>query len=466
MKNMKVVLVQPPIGERVVNLSPPLGLAMIAAVIEDKTDTLNCIVGDTESSDDQGIADMVLSYAPDLVGFSISTPAVPVSKRIGRLIKNARPEVVLIAGGPHATIFPTELLESGFDYIVRGEGEQTVTELIECLTNNLDSGHICGLSYMSHEKKIVHNEERGLLGEIDELPFPAWKYFPVNKFSSSFKKTKKYLPILTSRGCPGKCNFCYRGIFGNKFRARSPESIVQEIKYLKKTYDIKEFSILDDCFTINKKRAIQTCELLIEEKINLPWGLPSGIRVDTVTPELLSLLKNAGCYRLGFGVETGSNLIMKKIKKNITIEQVKKAVSMAKTEGFFISCFFIIGLSGDTIETIEQTISLAINLNPDLVQFGIATPYPGTEMYSDLELSSSILSHDWKYYDGFNLEKQIYKHENLTHEQIITKFKEAYRRFYYRPEYILKRIMNIRNLHEIKGLFSGVLKMFKLLRQS
>ncbi|MCD4675682.1 MAG: B12-binding domain-containing radical SAM protein [Desulfobacula sp.] len=463
---MKVVLVQPPIGERVVNLSPPLGLAMIAAVIEDKTDTLNCIIGDMESNDDQIIADKILSYDPDLVGFSISTPATQVSKRIGKLIKNIRPEIFLIAGGAHSTIFPEELLESGFDYIVRGEGEQTVTELLDCLKRNLDPAHIRGLSYIEDEKGIVHNEDRELFRDLDKLPFPAWKYFPVNKFSNSFKKTKKYLPIFTSRGCPGKCNFCYRGIFGNKFRTRSHESIVNEIKYLKKTYDIEEFSILDDCFTINKKRAMRTCELLIEEEINLPWGIPSGIRVDTVTPELLSLLKNAGCYRLGFGVETGSDLIMKKIKKNITVDQVKKAVSLAKHENFVISCFFIIGLSGDTIETIEQTIRLAIELNPDLVQFGIATPYPGTEMYMDLESSCSILSKEWEYYDGFNFEKQIYKHENLTHEQIVTKFKEAYRRFYYRPGYICKRIAKIKTLHEIKGLFTAALKMIRMLGQS
>lgn len=463
---MKVVLVQPPIGERVVNLSPPLGLAMIAAVMVDKVDSLNCIVGDTGPFDDEALADEILSYEPDLVGLSISTPAVPVSKKIGMLVKAIRPRTVLIAGGPHATIFPEELLKSGFDYIIRGEGEQTIAELMECLEKNRDPAHIRGLSYKKNGKRIVHNEDRELIANIDDLPIPLWEYFPVNKFSSSFKKTKKYLPVLTSRGCPGKCNFCYRGIFGNKFRARSPESIVNEIKYLKRKFGIEEFSILDDCFTINKRRAKLTCELLISEKMNLPWGLPSGVRVDTVTPELLSLLKKAGCYRLGFGVETGNNQVMKRIKKNITVEQVKNAVSMAKREKFLISCFFILGLSGDTIETIEQSIDLAIELNPDLVQFGIATPYPGTEMYNNLEASHNILCYDWEYYDGFNFEKPIYKHENLTHEEIVTKFKEAYRRFYYRPGYIFKKIMNIRSIHEMKGLFSAVLKMFRMLEHN
>ncbi|GAF69401.1 unnamed protein product, partial [marine sediment metagenome] len=386
----------------------------------------SCIASDAENLDAGQTSQKILSLGPDIVGLSVGTVAVNNSIRIAKRLKSSNPDVVTVAGGPHPTVLPDEFFEGGFDFVVRGEGERTIVDLISCVQGKKRIEDIPGLSYRS-QNSIIHNKPRQMLKDLNTLPVPAWHLFPIERFRSDFKKTDRSLPILTSRGCPSRCTFCYKELFGNRFRVRSPRHVIQEIIQLKHQFDINEFSIMDDSFTSIPKRAIEICNLLVEENVNLPWSLPSGIRVDSVSEELIDALKRSGCYRVGFGVETGDPYIMQSIKKDVTIDQVRRAVEMAKTAGLITMCYFMIGNLQETEKQVDKSIAFAIELDPDFVQFGIATPYPGTQMYKTLEKEGRITSYNWDDYDSFNPNKMVFRHENLTPELISIKLRQSYR---------------------------------------
>ena len=204
--------------------------------------------------------------------------------------------------------------------------------------------------------------------------------------------------------------------------------------------------------------------MIKKEKINLPWGLPSGIRVDVVSVELLNALKEAGCYRIGFGVESGNDDVLINIKKYTTKEQIRKAVALAKSMDFETNCFFIIGNPGETEQTVDDTIEFAMELDPDIAQFTVAIPYPGTEMFQVLQQQNRITNFDWNDYDYFSSGRQIFEHEHLKYDVIRLKYAEAYRRFYLRPRYIVKKLKSLKNYTEIKQLLKSFVRFIGLFK--
>lgn len=461
---MHFLLVQPPIGKRTVSVTPSLGLPYLAAILEKMGTRVDCVSCDAESLDADLTAKKVLDLQPDVIGFSLATLAINSSLDIvGQVKRGIKKNTIFIAGGPHATIFPDDILRAGFDFVVRGEGEKTMEDFVEFLLGKKKIEEIKGLSYWDGEQ-IHHNENQTLIADLDILPFPAWHLFPIDRYHSDFKKTNRCLPIMTSRGCPGQCVFCYKSLFGNCFRTRSPENIVKEIKHIKEKFKVKEFDILDDSFTFVPERAIKICKLITKEQINLPWGLPSGIRVDTVSRELLGALKEAGCYRIGFGVESGNDNILKLIKKNTTKNQIREAVKMAKDMGFITSCFFMIGNMRETESTINDTINFAKELDPDIAQFAVATPYPGSEMYQILKKENKIVSSNWDDYDSFAPGGKLFVHENLDSATIYKKLREAYKSFYFRPKYILKQAKSMIDYREFFKSIKKIIHLLKILR--
>jgi anaerobic magnesium-protoporphyrin IX monomethyl ester cyclase len=460
---MHFVLVQPPIGRSVVSVTPALGLPYIAAILENNGMKVSVIVSDAEDLNVEDTAKRVTALCPDFLGISVCTLTSKNSYKIAEIVKREISNMVLIAGGPHATVLPDEALNNGFDFVVIGEGEKTIGEFVEYIQQKRKLREIKGLAYWN-DGNIQYNEKQPLFDKLDDLPFPAWHLFPLAKYNSDFKKSSRNLPVMTSRGCPFKCTFCYKELFGNKFRMRSPESIVNEIEYLKNNFSIDAFDIIDDHFTAIPKRAIEICSLLKNRNINLDWGLPAGVRVDSVSVELMQKLKDAGCYRIGFGVESGNELILKIIKKNTTKKQISKAVGLSKRMGFETSCFFMIGNLGETEETINDTIEFSKELNPDVAQFTVAIPYPGTEMFDLLKRQNRITSYNWEDYDYFKSNQQVFEHENLSFVTINKKLDQAYRSFYYRPKYVLKKLTSIKNYQEIGKLFKAFLKLRILLK--
>jgi len=457
---MKIALVYPPIPAITTSIAPPVGVAYLASILLKKDAEVHVVSSDAEGLDTSGTIMKILNLSLDVLCLSISTPTVNNSVEIIDRVKLLQSKVKIIVGGPHPTLFPEELLNKGADYVVRGEGENTLSELYDYLSGRIELDKISGISYKK-DNNFVHNPDRELIRDLEGIPFPSWELFPIRQFKSDFRRKEFSLPVVSSRGCPAQCTFCYKGIFGDAFRVRSPEHIVDEIEYLKRRFNIEEFAIIDDSFTSKPKRAMEVCDLITSRKINLPWSLPAGIRVPTVSRELLEKLKGSGCYRVGLGIESGNQQIINSIKKGITLEQVRRAVQLLKEAKIESAGYFMIGNLEETEDTIDQTINFAIELDPDYAQFTKATPYPGTAMYNQLKNENGIVTDNWEDYDSFLKSKPVFIHKKLSAEKIDDKIREAYKRFYYRPRTVLRHLKGINSFREGANFVRNAFKFLK-----
>jgi radical SAM superfamily enzyme YgiQ (UPF0313 family) len=452
---MKISLIFPPI-EGYENKIPPIGLAYLASIIlQEGAEVAIHDLNISNESLDNSIS-KILAENPDLIGISSSTPAVPKTLEIAEKIKKINSKIKIIVGGPHASILYQELLDSPWiDFCARGEGENIMREIVRCFKNKKPLAKILGISY-KRNKKIISNSDMPLIENLDSLPFPAWYLFDLKKYKNFVSNEKLSLPIVTSRGCPFNCTFCYKGIFGKRWRFRSPKNIIEELKYIIKKFHIEEFSIADDNFTLNPKRAIEFCEHIIKNKIKIKWRCTNGIRADLASHKLFNTMKMAGCYLVAFGVETGDEEILKKINKGETINQIKNAFKIAKEEKLETLGFFMFGNLGENEKTMEKTIRLAKEINPDYAQFSIATPFPGSAMFWEIKKNGKFLINSWKdyvFYEG----KPIFYYPGLDTNIITKMYQKAYLGFYIRPTYIYRWLKKILvNPEKIKNLFLGL----------
>lgn len=415
---------------------PSLTIATLAAEVSKEHEVK---VVDLELADNLNTLYQTLQgYRPDMVALSINTPAAKTAYDLARRIKEALPEVIIVAGGVHVTTLPHEVRAEGtFDYLVLGEGDFLIDEI---LSGRIASRHIVDL-VSSQGMPVVDN---GLLysgmQEMDHIPFPAWGHFDVEAYKNS-RISSRYNPvglIETSRGCAFKCNFCNKKTFGTKFRTKSPERVVDEFNYLTSS-GFKEIHITDDSFTQNLDRAKIICEKLMRQDNKFTWSLINGVRVDKVDAEFLSLAKRAGLWQIAFGIESGNDDILKKIKKGTTTKMVSRAVKLAAKAGIDTFGFFMLALTGETEETMRDTIDFSLQLPLSIAKFDIAIPYPGTEFYLDLERERRILSRDWDKYSCHQFEDPIYTHPNLSWDVVQKYYKRAFRKFYIRPSYFARR---------------------------
>jgi len=424
----------------------PLGLAYIASYLEKNSFDVKVIDANVLQIDDEKVADLI-EKKPDIVGISAMTSVIYSAWEIAKSIKQKFPETLIVLGGPHPTILPEESLKNGFiDIVVVGEGEETMNEIAASFRDKtLKLNEIKGIAYKTNSGKIEFTEARPLIENLDKLPFPARHLFPaLKKYVPEACKKMPMATVLTSRGCPYRCTFCYAGIFGKKFRSRSPENIVAEIEHLKKDFGIKEFHICDDNFFLDGKRVLRFCELLKERKINLPWACVGGLRVNLVekSPELLELMAKTGCYRTAIGIESGNQQILNNIQKDITLEQVRKAVKILNKAKILVCGLFMIGNYGENEKTVDDTIKFAKSLSIDYAEFMTATPYPGTKLYDQVLEKGHLLIKDW---GEFNLwTGAVFEWDNLTKKQIDRLYRKAYLKYYFNPEFFLKSIANFK----------------------
>jgi len=257
---------------------------------------------------------------------------------------------------------------------------------------------------------------------------------------------------MTSRGCPWNCIYCFKSLFGRTMRFRSPENVIAELKWLKRKYNPRVIEIIDDLFTVNRKRTLEICQMIIDEGLDLKISTPNGIRVDTVDREVLLKMKEAGFFLVAFGLESGSQDILNKIGKGTTIDQGREAVRIAKEVGFEVMPSYQIGLPFDTPVTIDETINFAISNDTSYAQFFITTPYPGTRV-RDYVLANggTILVNDWSQY-GHAQGKVFFEMPNLKKETVLKHYSKAYRKFYMRPKYIWRKAKDIRRLPQNFGM--------------
>jgi len=449
-----ILLVWPSISNCFTIDAPSMGLAYLAAVLEPhySVKVLEC---QTEKVyEPEAVLEYIKNTKPRVLGFSLPTLSMPHTEVIVESLIKQESRPILIAGGPHPTVLPAETLEIGFDYIAIGEAEETLTELMALIYNKPDAKKLEDIDGLAFKKdgQVVKTNKRKLL-DVNELPFPAWHFFKVDNYSGYVRKRDRCLPIMGGRGCPENCTFCYKGVFGTSLRVRRPELVVDEIQYLKDNFNIEEFVILDENFTLKKAHVIEFCNLLLEREINLPWFLGSGVRVDAAEEEIVALMKKAGCYRASLGVESGNEEILKEYKKRINKNQVREAVALYKKYGYEVTLFFLIGAPSDTRETIKETIDFAIELDPDIVQFNAVMPFPGTALFDYYDSKGLLITKDWKDYNIFDPDcEPVYTHQNLSHDELKELRSKAYRAFYFRFGYFIKQIKNIRSFSDVSLL--------------
>ena len=377
-------------------------------------------------------------FHPDIVATSAKTPDYFSVRSLMKSVKECSSGIKTIVGGVHVTACPDEVAqESCFDIVVAGEADTVMPEILSSLPLEKIPGLILRQSGTGEK---IFTGRRQFIENLDELPFPAWQLFDITKYKNS-RISSRQNPvghIETSRGCMAQCNFCSKLTFGSRLRVKTPRRVVDEMEYMLKI-GFKEIHVADDSFTQDIERAKEVCREIIRRGLKFPWALISGVRVNMVDFEFLSLAKKAGCWQVGFGIETGDQEVLNRINKKITLEQTKSAVRLAKKAGLDTFGFFIFGLSGETEGSMKKTISLAKDLPLDIAKFDICIPYPGTAYFQELNTAGKIRSYDWSKYICHQTEEHLFEHPGVSWERLEFYYKKAFKEFYLRPSYFARR---------------------------
>lgn len=382
---MKVAFVGPKWHE-MVNSYPSLGLGYLAAIAEQEGH--EAAIFDMGLRPKKPIAEEVkeiVDWKPDVIAFtSMTTSYRSVEEAVALLKEGLGKKVPIIIGGPHATTLPELTLQNpNIDFLVYGEGEYVFRDwLRQIVAGDTNWGKNRGLWYKDEDGHVVNGGERELIPNLDELPFPARHLFDLKAYPLYAPDGHQMITVLTSRGCPYKCSFCFKGIVGRTYRQRSPENIVAELRQIIDRYGVRNFYFMDDLFTINVKRLEAILDYFIAQNLDVRWRCLA--RVDRVNPDLLRKMYKAGCRQIHFGIESGNPEILKRTAKHINLDQVRQAIEWTEDAGIMTKGYFILGLPGDTEETMNQTIEFAASLRLSEAMFSIATPMPGTELWEEL----------------------------------------------------------------------------------
>ncbi len=440
----------------------PLGLAYVAAVLERSGIPFELLDANALRMSDADILAHIGRTNPSVVGSTVMTSMLTAARRLADAVKSLPHPPLVVFGGPHPTIAPEEAIErGGADICVRGEGEETAAELLGGIGEGPGGwGKVQGISFRGNGG-VVHTPDRPLIADLDSIPFPARQLLPMNRYQTIHTGRKRFATLITSRGCPGKCMFCFRP-FGRNLRYRSLENVMAEVRELVERFGVEEISILDDAFTLDRARVAGFCDRVLASGLRFAWRLGNGTRVDLIDEELLGLMKRAGCYEVAFGIESGDDEVLRKIGKEITTAQVEHAFAAAKRAGMETIGFFMIGHPFDTVATMKKTIDFAIRLDPTYAQFTMSTPLPGTALWTWVKRHGRSLIGDDVTKLDFLGSTPHYETDGFTADDARTMYRRAYRRFYVRPRYIWRSIRRIRSINDIVVILKGLLYLRRI----
>lgn len=437
---MKILFIDPPLYRFMgfYRFYYPLGLATMASVLHQQghhveifdaehsphTDSLSwgqasklCdLYGDALKDDAHPVWHEIVNYVqgfkPAVVGISVLSVKVASAFKIARLCKEIDPDVIIIVGADHPTIFPSIVLENpDIDFVVRGEGERTVSELIEAMESpQFDDNlrDVLGISYRQNGS-VRHNPDRPLISNLDEIPFPRL---------DSLVQLKSFRPVdfgavMTSRGCPYHCTFCgVHNVWSRNVRFRSIQNVLDEIAWLKSQYHVDYFSFRDASFTLDMNRTIRFCDELIGRELNITWECLT--RADLLTADLLQTMKTAGCVTIRVGIESGDETILKSIKKYLDLEKTKNTADLLNRMGFYWSAYFMFGVPQETHDSIQRTLDYIKVINPPFITLSRFAPIPGSELYADLEKRGMTSNINWSLENNQRLESRYLLHMNSS----------------------------------------------------
>jgi anaerobic magnesium-protoporphyrin IX monomethyl ester cyclase len=431
---MKITLVNPPYPPSVHSHPPfiPLGLAYLGAVAENAGHQVTVIDCQAEKLTYETFRERIAQTPSDIIGVTATTLLYNSAMKLIEIAKEALPKAVTVLGGSHGTFWDENALQEypNLDVVVRREGEQTFVELIDKIQNQSNLDNVLGITYRNVDK-IVRNEDRPFIEDLDALPFPAHHLMPLE----SLKHNGKIIfPLMSSRGCVFWCDFCSTvRMFGRGYRMRSPKNVVDEMQLVHDRYGVDQVTFYDDAFSVDRNRVVKICEELQIRKLHMKWDC--GTRVDMVDRELMKTMRDAGCFAVWLGVESGSEAILGAMNKRIKLDQTRLAYKTAHQLGLMTIANVVLGFPGETEQTARETIRFVKELNPDDVGFYIATPYPGTPMFELVKKNGWLRVMDFEKYDTAG---PTFETPSLSMEKLIELRYKAYQDFYLRPSYVLK----------------------------
>jgi anaerobic magnesium-protoporphyrin IX monomethyl ester cyclase len=460
---MKIILINPfPKDSQGLNeatIYPPIGLAYLASYLRrEGFDDIEIIDANIRRIDNERLLEHLKQANPDIVGIHMNVVLGGSGVELCHLIKKQLPARVFI-GGPLVSSNPVEMLTlSGAEAAVIGEAEERFAEICK----GVEPASLPGIAFW-RGKEIEVTPGAPLIADLDDLPFPAYDLLPPLSLYKGRTRKKPVGVILTSRGCPYRCTYCNSSVFGKKFRARSPENVLSELDLLVKDFGIRQLDILDDNFTLDLLRAEAILDGIIARGYKILINLQNGVRTEMLDEHFIHKLKLAGVFKVGVGIESGDEQVLRSIRKGLSLPKVRESIRMFRREGILTAGFFIIGFPQDTRETIEKTIDFAIAANPTTANFSLLMPFPGTEIYRQMKAAGCLKDPDRLFYNtGFLAAKIQYTSPNLTEKDLLQLWKLAYRKFNFRFRKMVEILFSIRSFAELIWTINAV---FPLLRE-
>lgn len=458
---MRVLLVSPPIERRRVygrffrvapNL-PPLGICYLASILlQDghQVEVADCS-GERKTWGD--LRKRIEGFSPHVVGITSTTVAYSSARELIRRVKEFSPEVRTILGGAHISALPDATMAEcdRLDIGVVGEGEQTMSELLGVMGKGGDLTRVKGIIFRDG-RRAVRTPARGLIPDLDSIPFPARHLLKdLRHYSHTpFRGHGFTTSMISSRGCPYSCSFCDQTVFGKRWRAHSPDYVLEEMALIKKDYGVQFISFEDDNFLVSRERVVQISERLITSGLDLRWGC--SVRERNIDKDVLHLMRRAGCRVIYLGIETASPRLLGLMKKEVSTEEMKKTAGLVKGAGIDLYGSFILGLPTETEEETKETIALAVSLPLDGASFFLYTPYPNTGLREEA-LASGTVSSDWGDYSA-HPNRPAFLPGGLSRRYLLKTQYRAYREFLLRPGYLathIKKLLNMRFILRILG---------------
>jgi magnesium-protoporphyrin IX monomethyl ester (oxidative) cyclase len=474
--DVKVLLIQPPmtlLPWEIFSVTPPLGLAYIAGYLEErghKVVILDAVVLGRERTREadgmiriglawKDISAIVKRSQPDVIGVSsLFSSQVNNTYRIARIAKEYDRDVPVVVGGAHPSSVPHVVLNNhDIDYVVIGEGEHTLSELLTRLEDSQRLDDLDGLAYL--ENGIIRiNPKRNFIQDLDDMPLPARHLLPMKLYVSGRGAELMRRPcttMITSRGCPMRCIFCsIHSVWGWKWRGRSAEKVVDEIENLTSKFGIREIHFEDDNLTLSRKRISRICDLIMERGLDIKWTTPNGVAIWTLDRSLLEKMKRSGCYSLSFGIESGDANTLNFIGKPISLAMAKKIIATANDVGIWTHGFFVFGFPNESRESVMNTLRYAIDSDIDLASFFIATPYPGTELYEKTKREGIFIERDCYSFRTMqaSMDTRYFKRKELDRLQVQL-YKEFFKNRavnYFKPRTLRQRARRFKTLDDIR----------------
>ncbi|MFO8058997.1 MAG: radical SAM protein [bacterium] len=444
---MSVLLINPPSpGSAAAKLYvPPLGLAYVGAALKERGIKAKVLDADAMEMTPSEVALAVSKEAPAVVGVTGLTPTINDCYRLLEAVRPVSPFLAL--GGPHASALGPKVMSEapvGLDAVVCGEAEESFPRLVSALLDGKEPEP--GIPGVLYGAGACENAEWPRVSDLDALPFPDRDSLPEERYRHPFSGGP-FTTMITSRGCPYRCIFCDKHVSGSRWRPRSPENVISEMRHVLNR-GVGRIIIYDDLFTLDRERVIEICKGIVSEGLELKWKCEG--RVNRVDRECLSWMKKAGCEMIAYGVESASSKGLRFLQKDISIDEVREAFALTREAGIQTLGYFILGIPGETMEDEMETVRLAIELDADYAQFGTLSPFPGTPLY-DYASSQGWVQESRSVGPAERGECRPFISDGYwTPERLEHIMKKAHQRFYFRPSYVLKRLKRISSLRELR----------------